>query len=393
MSATALATPVLGDALLGVYRPASPVFVAGRGAVLIDEEGREYLDFTSGIGVTALGHGDPGVAAAASEALASGLIHTSNLFRTSPAMKLAQELVECSFADRVFFCNSGAEANEAAIKFARRWAGAHGPSTKREIVALKGSFHGRLMGSLALTDRPSYRAPFEPLMGGARFLDPLALDDAAAVVSSERTAAIFVEPVQGEGGVRPLPAATLVRLRELADEADALLVFDEVQCGLGRTGRLFAYESSGVVPDLLTLAKPLAGGLPMGAVLLSERVAEAVKPGDHATTFGGGPVVSAVARHVLRRLADEELLARVRRIGERLAGELAALPGVLEARGVGLMWGIELDGPAAPVMAAALEHGLLVTTAGENVVRLLPPLTVSDAELESGLAILREVLG
>jgi predicted acetylornithine/succinylornithine family transaminase len=389
---SAVATPVLGDALLGVYRPASPVFVAGRGAVLIDGEGREYLDFTSGIGVTALGHGDAGVAAVASEALASGLIHTSNLFRTHPAMELAQELVERSFADRVFFCNSGAEANEAAIKFARRWAGAHGPSTKREIVALKGSFHGRLMGSLALTDRPAYREPFEPLMGGARFLDAEALDDAGAVVSAERTAAIFVEPVQGEGGVRPLPAATLVRLRELADAADALLVFDEVQCGLGRTGRLFAYESSGVVPDVLTLAKPLAGGLPMGAVLLADRVADVMKPGDHATTFGGGPLVSAVALHVLRRLADENLLARVRDLGDWLAGELTALPGVHEARGAGLMWGLVLAVPAAPVMGAALEGGLLVTTAGEKVVRLLPPLTISDVELERGLAILREVL-
>lgn len=391
-AAPVVATAQARDALLGVYRPAAPVFVAGRGAHLIDENGTEYLDFTAGIGVTALGHGDAGVMEAIAAAAAAGIIHTSNLYRTVPGQELAQELVSRSFADAVFFCNSGGEANEAAIKFARRWAGAHGPAGKREIVALKGSFHGRLHGSLALTDRPAYREPFEPLMPAVRFLDPDALEDAASVIAADRTAAIFAEPVQGEGGVKPLSTATLQKLRELADAADALLVFDEVQCGLGRTGYLFAYEASGVVPDMVTLAKPLAGGLPMGAVLLNERVASTVKPGDHATTFGGGPLVSSVALHVLRRLADPALLARVRQLGDRLAAEFATWSSVKEARGAGLMWGLELDAPAAPVVAAALERGLLVVTAGEKVVRLLPPLTITDADLDRGLGILCEVL-
>src|SRR5690606_34341322 len=268
------------SALLSVYRPAEPVFVAGRGAFLVAEDGREYLDFASGIGVNALGYGDADITRAIAAAADTGLLHTSNLYRTRPAAEPAAALVRLSFADAVFFCNSGAEANEAAFKFARRWA-RQAAQDKVEIVALGGSFHGRLFGSLAATDRPAFRAPFEPLMPGVRFVPPGDVDALRAAVSRARTAAIIVEPVQGEGGVRPLDAEYLHALRAVADEADALLIFDEVQCGLGRTGRLFAYEESGVAPDLLTLAKPLAGGLPMGAVLLSARVAAAIQPGDH----------------------------------------------------------------------------------------------------------------
>jgi len=381
--------------LLAVYRPAPPVFVAGRGAYLIAEDGREYLDFVSGIGVNALGYGDPDVTRAIAAAAETGLIHTSNLYRTRPAADLAAELVRLSFADAVFFCNSGAEANEGAFKFARRWARQSGAREKVEIVALQGSFHGRLFGSLAATDRPAYREAFEPLMPGVRFVPVGDVDAARAAISRERTAAIIAEPVQGEGGVRPLDASYLRALRELADEADALLIFDEVQCGLGRTGHLFAYEAAGVVPDILTLAKPLAGGLPMGAVLLSARVAAAIQPGDHATTFGGGPLVASVALAVLRRIAAPEFLDEVRRKGERMGAALAALVGrggVIEARGRGMMWGLELEGAAAPVIDRALEAGLLVTSAGERVVRLLPPLAISESDLERGLGILAEVL-
>ncbi|HEX7091495.1 MAG TPA: acetylornithine transaminase [Longimicrobiales bacterium] len=389
-NATAAASP-----LLAVYRPAPPVFVAGRGAYLVAEDGREYLDFVSGIGVNALGYGDPEVLRAIAAAAETGLIHTSNLYRTRPAADLAAELVRLSFADAVFFCNSGAEANEAAFKFARRWARESGARDKIEIVALEGSFHGRLFGSLAATDRPAFRAPFEPLMPGVRFVPAGDVDAARAAISRERTAAIIAEPVQGEGGVRPLDASYLRALRTLADEADALLIFDEVQCGLGRTGHLFAYEAAGVAPDVLTLAKPLAGGLPMGAVLLSARVASAIRPGDHATTFGGGPFVASVASAVLRRIAAPEFLAEVRRKGERMGAALAALVGrggVIEARGRGMMWGLELEGAAGPVIGRALEAGLLATSAGERVLRLLPPLAIPEADLERGLGILAEVL-
>ncbi|HEY8469653.1 MAG TPA: acetylornithine transaminase [Longimicrobiales bacterium] len=398
MTAAPAATGIAAAAaspLLAVYRPAPPVFVAGRGAYLIAEDGREYLDFVSGIGVNALGYGDPDVTRAIAAAAETGLIHTSNLYRTRPAAELAAELVRLSFADAVFFCNSGAEANEGAFKFARRWARQSGAREKVEIVALGGSFHGRLFGSLAATDRPAYREPFEPLMPGVRFIPVGDVDAARAAISRERTAAIIAEPVQGEGGVRPLDASFLRALRTLADEADALLIFDEVQCGLGRTGHLFAYEAAGVVPDILTLAKPLAGGLPMGAVLLSARVAAAIQPGDHGTTFGGGPLVASVALAVLRRIAAPEFLAEVRRKGERMGAALAALVGrggVLEARGRGMMWGLELEGAAAPVIGRALEAGLLVTSAGERVVRLLPPLAISESDLERGLGILAEVL-
>ncbi|HEY8483553.1 MAG TPA: acetylornithine/succinylornithine family transaminase [Longimicrobiales bacterium] len=381
--------------LLGVYRQAGPVFVAGRGSRLIAEDGREYLDFTSGIGVNALGYGETEVTRAIREALTAGVLHTSNLFRTRPAEALAAELVRLSFADRVFFCNSGAEANEGAFKFARRWARTQGGPQKHEIVALRGSFHGRLFGSLAATDRPKYQEPFEPLMPGVRFI-PVGDEAAArAAISPERTAAVIVEPIQGEGEVRPVDEGFLRTLRALADEANAALIFDEVQCGLGRTGSLFAYQELGVVPDILTLAKPLAGGLPMGAVLLSERIASAVQPGDHATTFGGGLLVSTVALAVVRRIADPAFLAGVREKGKRVRAALEPLtasPRVREVRGRGLMWGIELEEEAAPVVAQALERGLLVLVAGERVVRLLPPLTIPEEDLDAGLSILVELL-
>jgi predicted acetylornithine/succinylornithine family transaminase len=384
-----------GAALLGVYRAAAPIFVAGRGCRLFDESGAEYLDFGSGIGVNALGYGDAGITAATHAALASGLIHTSNLYRTRPAAELADLLASLSFADRVFFCNSGAEANEAAFKFARRWARERGGAARHEIVSLRGAFHGRLFGALAATDRRAMQEPFEPLMPGVRFID-IDVDAAAAAISAERTAAIIVEPVQGEGGVRPLPARFLAHLRELADAAGTLLIFDEVQCGLGRTGHLFAYETTGVVPDILTLAKPLAGGLPMGAALVTERVAAAIQPGDHATTFGGGPLVASLALETVRRIADASFLAAVRTRAAQLAARLdalLALPSVVEVRSAGLMCGIELAGPAAPYVARALEQGLLVTAAGERVIRLLPPLVIGEAELHEGMDILHAVLG
>jgi len=266
-------TTTSGGALLGVYRPAGPVFTGGEGSHLVAEDGARYLDFTSGIAVNALGYGDPDVAAAIRAALDAGVIHTSNLFRTRPAQELAEWLAAHSFADRVFFCNSGAEANEGAIKFARRWAREGGGERRHEVLAFRGGFHGRTMGALAATDRPAYQEPFRPLMPGVHFCEVGDVDGVAERLRTGAVAAVMVEPIQAEGGVLPVPASFLRALRVLCDEAGALLVFDEVQVGLGRTGRLWAHEAAGVTPDLLTLAKPLAGGLPMGAVLLTGRVA------------------------------------------------------------------------------------------------------------------------
>ncbi len=384
------------QALLGVYRPAQPVFVGGEGSYLMAEDGARYLDFTSGIAVNALGYGDPAFRAAVEGALANGVVHTSNLFRTRPAGELASWLVEHSFADRVFFCNSGAEANEGAFKFARRWARTHGGPEKHEIVAFRGGFHGRTFGALAATDRPGFQEPFQPLIAGVRFGEVGAVDALSDLILKERTAAVIIGPIQAEGGVLPVPAAFLEALREACDRADALLIFDEVQVGLGRTGTLWAHEAVGVTPDIMTLAKPLAGGLPMGAVLLTERVAEAVQPGDHATTFGGGPLVAAAALAVCSTIGDPAFLAEVRSKGDLLAERLGALAlrksGIVGVRGVGLIWGVELTRPAGEVVAAALEAGLLLCGAGANVVRVVPPLNISVEDLSRGVAILEEVL-
>lgn len=382
-------------ALLPVYSRLPAEFVRGEGVELIDASGRRYLDFASGIAVNSLGYGDRGIAEAMQEALSTGLIHVSNLYDTAPGRALAEILVDRSFAASVFFCNSGAEANEAAFKFARRWAGTIS-SAKREIVALRGSFHGRLFASLAATDRPAYRAPFRPLAGAVSIRER-DLDSLAECLDAELTAAVIVEPVQGESGVRVLDAGFLRELRALTRERRIALIFDEVQCGLGRTGRAFAYEHSGVEPDLLTLAKPLAGGLPMGAVLLSGGVAATIQPGDHATTFGGGPLVASVALHVVRRLTSDTMLASVRSNGEWLGQRLAEIEAtgtcVRGVRGLGYMWGIDTHRRAKEIVAAAFDAGLLVVGAGEWTIRLLPPLVATRDDLSRGLDILADVLG
>lgn len=385
-------------ALLEIYKRSGPVFVSGEGSRLIAEDGTRYLDFTSGIAVNALGYGSPVIANAIRDALELGLVHTSNLFHTRPAAELAEWLAEHSFADRVFFCNSGAEANEGAMKFARRWAGAHGGGEhKTEIVAFRGSFHGRTMGALAATDRPAYQAPFKPLMPGVRFGTIGDTAEADRLIRPEKTAAVIIEPLQAEGGVLPVPPAFLKALRYLCDEAGALLIFDEVQVGLGRTGSLFAHEQTGVTPDLMTLAKPLAGGLPMGAVLMTDKVAEALHPGDHATTFGGGPLVASAALATVKTIGEPAFLAEVQRKGHLLANLFQRLvlnhpTKVKDIRGAGLIWGVELTGPAGDVVARAMDAGLLLVSAGPNVVRVVPPLVIGDDELEEGVQILDEVL-
>ena len=388
-------TAPINTSLLGTYKRAPMELVRGEGVDLIDADGKRYLDFASGIAVNALGYGDAGIARVVSEALSSGLIHTSNLYRTSAGEHLAAKLVECSFASKVFFCNSGAEANEGAFKFARRWARKIGTDAKVEIVALRGSFHGRLFASLAATDRPSYRAPFRPLAGAVSICER-DLADLETALDEETVAAVIVEPVQGEGGVRVLDNAFLEQLRTLTAKREIALIFDEIQCGLGRTGHLFAYERSGVVPDMLTLAKPLAGGLPMGAVLVSEEIATAIQPGDHGTTFGGGPLVSAVAAHVLERLSDPALLESVRENGAWLGEQLDAIArrsGKVRAiRGTRFIWGLDVLEPAGDIVKRGWDEGILTLTAGEHTLRILPPLIMDRDDLARGLSIIEKII-
>ena len=381
--------------ILATYKRAPMEFVKGEGVELIDSDGKRYLVFASGIAVNALGYGDAGIAKVITDAVSTGLIHTSNLYRTSPGELLAAKLTDRSFASSVFFCNSGAEANEGAFKFARRWARQVGTGAKVEIVALRGSFHGRLFASLAATDRPSYRAPFRPLAGGVSICER-DLADLETALDEETVAAVIVEPIQGEGGVRVLDSEFLQGLRKLTAKREIALIFDEIQCGLGRTGHLFAYENSGVVPDMLTLAKPLAGGLPMGAVLVSEEIGTTIKPGDHGTTFGGGPLVAAVASYVFDRLSDPSLLKAVRENGAWLGEQLDAIArrsGKVRAiRGTGFIWGLDVVDSANDIVKRGWEEGLLALTAGEHTLRLLPPLIMDRDDLARGVAILEKII-
>ena len=392
---TAAAIPMT-DALLGTYRRAPTELVRADGVRLYDSEGRAYLDFAAGIAVNALGYNDAGVNRAMQEAMATGLVHTSNLFRTEPGELLADKLVAASFADKVFFCNSGAEANEGAFKFARKWARGVGGTAKHEIVSLRGAFHGRLFGTVAATDRPQYRNAFRPLAGGIH-IHERSIEELSRVISDEQTAAVIAEPIQGEGGVRVLDTGFLRELRALTRERGVLLILDEIQCGYGRTGTFFAYEQYGITPDLLTMAKPMANGLPMGAVLLTQHVADAMQPGDHGTTFGGGPFVAHVANHVFDRLHDPAMLEHVRREGQWLGDQLAALavrsPKVRAVRGRGMMWGVDVTELAKDVQSRALEKGLILVSAGDHTLRLLPPLVMTRADLAEGIAMLEAAIG
>ena len=382
------------------YAPKEIILDRGEGARVWDTDGNEYVDLGTGISVTSLGHGDPELAQALS-GQAGRLWHASNLYFAEPAVRLAEELCEATFADRVFFCNSGAEANEAAIKLARRHASLrHGPE-KREIVTFHNGFHGRTLATVTATAQPKYHEGFDPLPGGFRYCDyndPAALDEGIG----ERTCAVLVEPIQGEGGVIPAESGFLATLAERCRAHDALLMLDEIQSGLGRTGRLFAHQwEEGLVPDVATLAKALGGGLPIGAMLVGPRAAETFQPGSHGSTFGGNPIAAAVARVVLRRMRSAELLANVERQGGRLRKRLAALHNrigiVAEVRGKGLMLGAVLSdewaGRAGELVEACRRHGVLVLQAGPDVLRFLPPLNVTDEELDDGMDRLEAALG
>jgi predicted acetylornithine/succinylornithine family transaminase len=373
---------------LQVYARQPITLVRGEGCRVWDEEGRAYLDLVAGIAVDVLGHAHPAVADAL-ETQARTLMTTSNLYYTLPQIELAEALVARSPFDRAFFTNSGTEANEAAIKLARRHGGGRGA---REIVSLTGSFHGRTFGSLAATAQPKYQEPFAPLPPGFRHV-PVDDADALRAAVTEHTAAILLEPIQGESGIHPLADDFLLAAREAADTTGALLIFDEIQTGIGRTGTFFAFEQTPVVPDVVTVAKGLGGGVPIGAMLLRESAA-AFQVGDHGTTLGGNPLVCAAALATLRVLDEERLLDNARAMGDRFVEGLQAIDLVSEVRGRGLMIGVETAGPIARrAMAIARDElGVLVNATGDTTLRLVPPLIINAEEVDEGVAAIGEAL-
>jgi acetylornithine/N-succinyldiaminopimelate aminotransferase len=373
------------DHVMATYARQPVEFVRGEGVYLYGADGTEYLDFLSGVGVNSVGHCHPHVVAAVTDQ-AARLIHVSNLYYSEPAMRLAQRLTAGSLGGRVFFANSGAEANEAAIKLARK------AKPRGDVVVAHGAFHGRTYGALSATPQESKQAPFAPLVPGFRVVAPE--PDALRSAVGPGTAAVMLEPIQGETGVHVLADEALRAARSACDEHGAALIFDEVQCGLGRTGTLWAYQATGVVPDALTTAKALGGGLPIGALISGPRLAGVLAPGDHGSTFAGGPLVASAALAALDLLEDPVLLARVTELGERLAHGLAELPHVLEVRGRGLMVAAELDLDANDVTSRALaEQRLLINATGPRTIRLLPPLILGSEHVDEALARLRAVLG
>lgn len=376
--------------LVPTYSRPPVVFTRGQGSYLFDSDGNRYLDFAAGIAVTAIGHVHPDWVAVVNEQ-SQALTHISNLYHSAPHVDLARKLVEHSFADRVFFSNTGAEANEAALKFSRKWARLNHEYGKTEVVAFEGGFHGRTLGALSLTHKLAYRQPFEPLVPGVTFA-PFNDLGAAERAITDRVCAVFVEPIQGEGGVIPADPEFLRGLRDLCDRHHALLVFDEVQCGLARTGRLWAHQWYETTPDLMTLAKPLAGGLPIGATLVTEPISQAIAVGDHGSTFAAGPLVCRAASMVFDEVSRPEFLERVAENGELLRQGLLALADdrLIEVRGKGLLLGVQLKTPVKPLIETAQKRGLIVINAGEDVLRICPPLTITATEIEAGLEILAE---
>lgn len=383
------------------YKPRDMVLDHGKGSTVWDLDGKDYIDLGAGIAVCSLGHQDPDLLAAL-DAQSRKLWHTSNIFFTEPPIKLAEKLVELSgFATRAFLCNSGAEANEAAIKLARKFAADKGKTpAQRNIISFNGSFHGRTMATVTLTAQPKYHIGFEPMPGGFVYCDTFNDEAAIEALVDENTCAIFVEPVQGEGGVMPAKPGFLKHLRALCDKVGALLICDEIQAGMGRTGTMFAFAQDGIKPDVVTLAKALGGGLPIGAMLVGEKAQDVLQFGTHGTTFGGNPVMSAVALASVTKLSSNAVLENVKDKAEKLRKGLEAINAELglftEIRGRGLMIGAELiaahAGKSGDISEAARKAGVLVLVAGPNVMRFLPPLTITDDELSKGLVRFKQAL-
>ena len=380
--------------VMSTYGRQPLVLVKGEGCRVWDDSGREYLDFVAGLAVCNLGHAHPEVAKAAAAQLTQ-LVHTSNIYYTTPMVELAEALVTKSFADRVFFANSGAEVNEGAIKLCRKYSRERYGPGRHKIISMSNSFHGRTLGALSATGQDKFWQGFEPLLPGFVFVP---FNDLAALekATEDGVCAVLLEPIQGEGGVCLPEPGFLPGVRQICDKKGLLLVLDEVQTGLGRTGRLFAHEHYGVRPDVMTLAKALANGLPMGALLATAEVAQAFVPGTHASTFGGGPVIAAAANTAFGLLSNADFLAAVRKIGEYVGQKAGALksrcPVIKEVRGLGLIWGLELAQEGGAVVTACRERGLLINCTQGNILRFLPPLVISKEEVDRGLEILAAAL-
>ncbi len=375
-------------AVMPTYGRIDIAFEYGEGSYLYDTEGEKYLDFATGIATNSLGHCHPHLVAAVQEQ-ASKLWHVSNLYNIPEQQRFADRLVENSFADTVFFCNSGAEAMEGCLKVARKYHFENGEPEREEIVCATGAFHGRTLTTLSAGDSEKYREGFGPRPEGFHHVAFGNLNEMRAAMST-KTAAILVEPIQGEGGINPASTAYLRALRDIADEFNALLIFDEVQCGMGRAGKLFAYELANVTPDIMGLAKGIGGGFPVGAVLATEKAASGMVPGTHGSTYGGNPLAMAAANAVLDVINEPDFLSSIIKKGNKLKDDLTSLvdkhPSVLESvRGVGLMLGVKSIGPNLELMTALRENKLLTVVAGENVVRILPPLNVSEDELDEAV--------
>ncbi len=379
--------------LMQTYTRQPLSIVRGRGTKVYDLEGREYLDFVGGIAVNILGHGHPDLVQAI-QRQAAQLIHTSNLYYTEPQVKLAHMLVDHSFADKVFFCNSGAEANEAAIKLARRYSHEKYGAGRFEIVTMRNSFHGRTIATLTATGQDKVQKGYEPLLPGFSYVAFNNLEQLKRAVT-DKTAAIMLEPVQGEGGIYVADCEYLKQVRDLCSQKDVLLIFDEVQTGMGRTGTLFAYEQLGVQPDIMTLAKGLGGGVPIGACLASDSVAKAFSPGSHASTFGGNPLACAAGLAVCRALLEGQVLDHARRMGEYFAKGLLDCKErhwvVREVRGLGLLQGIELDMDGQAVVRECLARGILINSTGEHVLRFVPSLIITQLEIDRLLDTLAQI--
>ncbi|WP_022727877.1 aspartate aminotransferase family protein [Fodinicurvata sediminis] len=384
----------MSDALMNTYARADIAFERGEGPYLITREGDRYLDFASGIAVTSLGHAHPHLVKALQEQ-AAHFWHCSNLFRIPEGERLAERLVANSFADRVFFCNSGVEAFEAATKLVRKYFDDRNEPDRWQVITCNGAFHGRSLTAISAAGNEKYMAGFAPHVPGftqVAFEDP---DELRGAITDE-TAAILVEPIQGEGGIRAPQLDYLRALRKICDEAGLLLVFDEIQCGMGRTGTLFAYEQAGIAPDIMMLAKGLGGGFPIGALLATEEVSSSFGPGNHGTTFGGNPLAMACGNAVMDVMLEAGFLEQVQTVSHTLRGQLDTLiqehPDVYaEVRGMGLLLGLRCAVPNTDVIAALRQKGLLAVGAGDNVVRLLPPLIITDAEIEKAIGILNSV--
>jgi acetylornithine/N-succinyldiaminopimelate aminotransferase len=382
--------------LINNYGRAPIVMSRGEGCELWDADGHRYLDMTAGIAVCILGHGHQGLAQAIAEQ-AARLHHTSNLYFIEAQIRLAEALAKRAFAGKMFFCNSGTEANEAALKLARRYqAVVRGKPQRVEFISFENSFHGRTMGALSVTGQAKYRQGFGPMVGDVRFI-PFGDAEAARTAISERTCAVIAEPIQAEGGINLPPPGYLQELRRLCSERGALLIFDEIQTGVGRTGTFYAFEREAMVPDIVTLAKGLAGGVPMGAMLASDEVERAFEPGTHASTFGGNPLACAAALYVQQAIDEQNLLGQCKEAGAHLGSALSRLaerrrPKTRGTRGRGLLQGLVLDGDAGTVVQKARDRGLLLSVAGGQVVRFAPPLVVGKDEIDEAMAILDAVL-